>query len=77
MERADRGSFTITDILTVLIVVVVVPVQRYQHLVLQLSRQDLLLIPHLEDNGAVKHWRESSSGGHGLVQPISGAFKAH
>lgn len=50
------------------VVVVVVPVQRYQHLVLQLSGQDLLLITHLEGNGAVKHQRESSSRGHGLVQ---------
>lgn len=77
MERADQGCFTMTDILTVHVVVVVVPVQRHQHLVLQLPRQDLLLITHLEGNGAVKHQREPSSGGCGLVQPIRGAFKAH
>lgn len=34
------------------VVVVVVPVQRRQHLVLQLDGQDLLLIPDLESNGA-------------------------
>lgn len=36
------------DILTVHVVVVVMPVQRYQHLILQLPWQDLLLIAHLE-----------------------------
>lgn len=41
--------------LTVYVVVVVVPVQRRQHLVLQLDGQDLLLVAHLEGNGAVKH----------------------
>lgn len=59
------------------VVVVVVPVQRHQHLVLQLPGQDLLLITHLEGNGAVKHQREPSSGGRGLMQPIRRAFKAH
>lgn len=37
------------------VVVVVVPVQRRQHLILQLDGQDLLLIADLEGNGAVKH----------------------
>jgi len=36
------------------VVVVVVPVQRRQHLVLQLDGQDLLLVADLEGNGAVK-----------------------
>lgn len=37
------------------VVVVVVPVQRRQHLILQLDGQDLLLIADLEGNGTVKH----------------------
>lgn len=37
------------------VVVVVVPVQRCQHLVLQLDGQDLLLITDLEGKGAMKH----------------------
>lgn len=37
------------------VVVVVVPVQRRQHLVLQLDGQDLLLITNLEGNGAMKN----------------------
>lgn len=47
-ERAAQGCFTITHVLTVHVVVVVVPVQRHQHLVLQLPGQDFLLISHLE-----------------------------
>lgn len=77
MEKANQGCFTMTDILTVHVVVVVMPVQRHQHLILQLPWQDLVLIAHLEGNEVLKHWRESSSGGHGFVQPGSGAFKAH
>lgn len=37
------------------VVIVVVPVQRRQHLILQLDGQDLLLIADLQGKGAVKH----------------------